>query len=56
VYVFDRYGRQVFASQGYSTPWDGTVNGRPVPAGTYYYVIHIKQDEPPLTGSITVLR
>jgi gliding motility-associated-like protein len=56
VYVFDRYGRQVFSSQGYSTPWDGTVNGRPVPAGTYYYVIHIKQGEPPLTGSVTVLR
>lgn len=56
VYVFDRYGRQVFASQGYSTPWDGTAQGRPVPAGTYYYIIHIKQGEAPLTGSITVLR
>jgi gliding motility-associated-like protein len=56
VYVFDRYGRQVFASQGYSTPWDGTVQGRPVPVGTYYYVIHVTQGGTPLTGSVTILR
>ncbi len=56
VKIFDRYGQQVFQSKGYSRPWDGTVQGRPVPIGTYYYLIHLKQGEQPLKGSITVIR
>jgi gliding motility-associated-like protein len=56
VKIFDRYGRQVFVSKGYSTPWDGKLNGTPVPAGTYYYIIHVKQGENPITGSVTLLR
>ena len=42
VQVFNRYGQQVFASKGYSTPWDGTVNGKALPVGTYYYIIDRK--------------
>ena len=56
VKIFDRYGKQVFVSQGYSKPWDGTLGGKPVPSGTYYYIIHVKQGETPLTGSVTILR
>ncbi len=39
VEIFDRYGQRVFASTGYSKPWDGTLKGKPLPVGTYYYVI-----------------
>lgn len=56
VKIFDRYGKQVFVSQGYSKPWDGTIGGKPVPSGTYYYIIHVKQGETPLNGSVTLLR
>ncbi len=54
--IFDRYGRRVFASTGYSTPWDGTVNGKDLPIGTYYYVIQPKNGRAPITGSVTILR
>jgi gliding motility-associated-like protein len=55
--IFDRYGQRVFHSIGYPKAWDGTINGRPVPTGVYYYVINTHyQNEPPLSGYITVLR
>jgi gliding motility-associated-like protein len=56
VKVFDRYGKLVYTSQGYSRPWDGTQNGRPLPVGTYYYIIQVKQGETPLNGSVTIIR
>ena len=39
VTIYDRGGREVFTSNGYNVKWDGTRNGKPVPAGTYYYII-----------------
>jgi gliding motility-associated-like protein len=56
VQVFDRYGRVVFSSTGYNRPWDGTLSGKPVPAGVYYYIVDPKNQLKPLTGSVTVLR
>jgi gliding motility-associated-like protein len=46
VTVCNRYGQQVFLSNGYGTEWDGSVNGQPVPAGTYYYVIDLRLSVP----------
>lgn len=55
--VFNRNGSQVFHSKGYPTAWDGTYNGQPLPAGTYYYVVHLNYDKNRvLSGSITILR
>jgi gliding motility-associated-like protein len=56
VEVFNRYGQQVFYSLGYNTPWNGTLNGKPLPDGTYYYVIQLKNGFKPLSGSVTILR
>lgn len=56
VNVFNRYGQKVYSSHGYSVPWDGRMNGSPLPVGTYYYVINVKQGEPPMTGSVTIVR
>jgi gliding motility-associated-like protein len=43
--VFTRYGEKVFESNaGYSKPWDGNYNGKKLPAGTYYYIIDLKDD------------
>jgi gliding motility-associated-like protein len=54
--IFDRYGKQVFHSVGYNKPWDGTMSGRPVPVGVYYYIITPKNETPTINGSVTVLR
>lgn len=54
--VFNRFGVRVYASIGYTTPWDGTMKGSNLPVGTYYYVIDPKLGIPVYTGWVTILR
>lgn len=56
VEVFNRYGQQVFYAAGYSTPWNGTYQGKTLPAGTYYYVIRLQNGFKPMSGSVTLIR
>jgi gliding motility-associated-like protein len=56
VEVFNRYGQRVFYSVGYSFSWDGTQGGKPLPVGTYYYIITLKNGFQPLNGSVTIIR
>ena len=54
--VVNRYGQLVFRSVGYATPWDGKVNGKEVPVGTYYYVIDPKNGRKKITGYVDIIR
>jgi len=54
IQIFNRWGQTIYESVGYSSPWDGTYNGEPVPESTYYYVIKISDTEI-YKGSILVL-
>lgn len=54
--IFNRYGQLVFHSTGYPKPWDGTVNGKDVPVGTYYYVIDPKNGRPKMAGYVDIIR
>lgn len=55
--IFNRNGQLVYRSVGYNGPWDGTVNGNPVPVGTYYYIIELNNNGySKLSGSITILK
>ena len=56
VNIFNRYGQAVFTSIGYALPWDGTSKGKPVPVGTYYYIINLKPSTQQLKGWVEVLR
>ncbi len=56
IQVFDRYGRQVYSSFGYTKNWDGKHNGNLLPTGTYYYIIDPKNGRQKLSGSVTILR
>jgi gliding motility-associated-like protein len=56
VEIFNRYGQLLFRSQGYQTPWDGNYNGKPLPVGTYYYIITTSHLPKPLSGPVTILR
>jgi gliding motility-associated-like protein len=56
VAVFNRYGNQVYKSTGYTVPWDGTNNGVPLPVGTYYYLIDLRNGTPSLSGWIWLTR
>jgi len=56
VLVYTRTGQLVFKSTGYSQPWDGRFGGRNLPVGTYYYVINLKNNSPPIAGYVTIIR
>jgi len=54
--IFSNWGRIVFESTGYELSWDGTQNGKPLPAGTYYYILNISPDIAPLKGTVTIIK
>ena len=54
--VFNRWGTLVHEQKGYSTPWDGTINGKALPTGTYYYVIKDPKSNEPFVGDLTIVR
>ncbi|MFY7898777.1 MAG: gliding motility-associated C-terminal domain-containing protein, partial [Chitinophagaceae bacterium] len=56
IFIFNRYGQQVYTSIGYKNPWDGTYNQHPVPVATYYYVINLKNGKTPIVGWVQLLR
>jgi gliding motility-associated-like protein len=39
VTIFNQWGDQVFHAVPYLNDWEGTYNGNPLPAGTYFYVV-----------------
>lgn len=56
--IYTRWGENVFHSQGYSVPWDGTYNGNKLAVGTYYYVIKLNDtnQSDPLRGGVLLIR
>jgi len=57
--VFNRWGERIFSTGNYdnvSNVWDGTRNGKPVPVGTYYYVIKKDAESDGITGTVTLIR
>ena len=54
--VYNRYGQLVFHSYGEQVAWDGTAKGRPLPAGTYYYLIGLSTERRRLSGTVTLIR
>jgi gliding motility-associated-like protein len=56
VLVFNRWGQQVYRTIDYPKPWNGTDNGSPLPEGTYYYVIDLKNGMPKLAGWVLIVR
>lgn len=55
VSIYNRWGQQVYYSRGYATPWDGTYNGKPLPAATYYYLITVNDIKLKKAGYVTIL-
>lgn len=54
--VFSRDGQLVFSSVGYNISWDGTLKGKALPIGTYYYIINPKNGRKIMSGSVTIIR
>ena len=58
VEIYNEWGQQIFISDGYTYPWDGTFKGKDVPDGNYYYVINLNSGDEDLIfkGALLVLR
>ncbi len=58
VEVYNRWGELLFRSAGYTEKWNGLFNNKPLPVGTYYYIIELNDPKfpNPYTGPITIMR
>ena len=56
IYIYDRFGNLMITYLYGEGGWDGTRNGQPVKADTYWYVIKMSKDTKPLKGSVTLKR
>lgn len=58
--IFNRWGQEIYATSSIAQPWNGRVDGDPVPDGTYVYIVRwkdrctgVKKEE---HGHVTLLR
>jgi len=56
IIVFNRWGDVVFEAAPYLNDWEGTHDGEPLPAGTYFYSIKLTPESTPLQDFITIFR
>jgi gliding motility-associated-like protein len=60
VFVYNRWGNLLYSSKkgAYATnPWDGTFEGKPLPVGSYFYVLETNNpDFPKMNGQVSVIR
>ncbi|MCX6257833.1 MAG: PKD domain-containing protein [Bacteroidia bacterium] len=54
VYIYNRWGDEVFSKNGVYVQWDGKYKGNLLPEGTYYYLV--KQAGKTYTGAITLVK
>lgn len=55
VFIYNRWGQQVFYSKGYPKPWDAIYNGKKLAAGVYYYLISSNDTHLKKAGSVTLI-
>lgn len=53
--IFDRYGKIILYGTGEDFKWDGTLNGKQLPAEDYWYEIFIEGFEP-IKGNFSLIR
>ncbi|WP_129716043.1 gliding motility-associated C-terminal domain-containing protein [Pedobacter sp. SYP-B3415] len=56
VLIYDKTGRMVFRQANYKNDWNATFEGRPLPEGTYYYVIRFWPGIPDAKGALFLVR
>lgn len=56
VYVYNRIGNLVYSADYYKNDWDGTYNNKPLPEGTYYYIIDLGTGKEVIKGHLTIIR
>ena len=52
--VYNRWGQNVFSSNGYSTRWDARYQGELLPVADYYFTIDYAADKEVIMGTVTI--
>ncbi|WP_294818671.1 T9SS type B sorting domain-containing protein [uncultured Flavobacterium sp.] len=55
VYIYDRFGKLITGFGADSTGWDGTLNGTPLPATDYWFVVK-RQNGEEMKGHFSMIR
>ncbi len=45
IYYYNRYGNLVYKGNNDSYQWNGEYNNKPAPEGTYFYILHLKDEQ-----------
>jgi gliding motility-associated-like protein len=58
VEIYNRWGELLFQEKNYQDDWDGTYKGKPLPVGTYYYLVDLHDPlyKTKYSGPITIMR
>jgi gliding motility-associated-like protein len=56
VQVFDRYGKYLTTLNGINKSWNGTLNGSPLPATDYWYILKLENGKPEIKGHFSLKR
>ena len=59
LYIYDRWGKEIFSTRDINHGWDGTLNGNPVQEDVYSWIIKLKElngKKHIYTGHITLYR
>ncbi len=54
--VYNRYGQLVFQTKNQYKTWDGSMNGTPLPTGTYVYFLNVVDLKKSWKGTVMIVR
>ncbi|MEM7657422.1 MAG: gliding motility-associated C-terminal domain-containing protein [Bacteroidota bacterium] len=56
--IINRWGQEIFHTENYDNNWGGTIDGKPLPAGTYFYALTFRQGNVRrlVKGTVTLFR
>jgi len=54
--IFDRYGKFIISLNRQNRFWDGTLNGYPLPASDYWYIVKLDEVTPEIKGHFSLMR
>jgi len=55
VHIFNRWGQIIYYDKPLDAPWNGFYNGKPVPSGTYIYILQTFMGIDDYKGTVTVV-
>ncbi|MBL4652303.1 MAG: gliding motility-associated C-terminal domain-containing protein [Flavobacteriales bacterium] len=53
--IFNRNGNLIFESNNYQSDWNGTYQGKKLPATSYYYVLEIPSIDKVYKGALSII-